>query len=96
MNKTINQNDFVDAFQAIRPEKFSYDGLRALFSYLEDLDEQCDTETELDVIAICCDFTEYEDLEEIQGNYNDIESIENLQDHTTVIEFSGGIIIQVY
>ena len=35
--------------------------------------------TELDVVAICCDFTEYENLKELQANYG-AEGVENYPD----------------
>ena len=33
MIKTINQNDFTHAFISLRPSKFSYEGLLALFDW---------------------------------------------------------------
>lgn len=89
-------SDFRDAFQAVRPDNFTYEGQKALFDYLTDLEEQTGEEQELDVIALCCDYTEYSDLEELQTDYPDIEDMNELKDHTTVIEFDGGIIIQVF
>ena len=94
MKTTVNIYQFRNEFEQTRPNNFSYDGLTALFDYLEEYEESCNTEVELDVIALCCEFTEYVDLAEIQQNYTDIESMEDLNDHTMVIEFDGGIIIQ--
>ena len=59
MKRTIDLYQFRDAFQALRPDNFTYEGLAALFDYLEELEEDTGMETELDVIAICCDFAEY-------------------------------------
>ena len=94
MKTTVNIYRFRNEFEQTRPNNFSYDGLTALFNYFEEYEESCNTEVELDVIALCCEFTEYVDLSEIQQNYNDIESMEDLNDHTMVIEFDSGIIIQ--
>jgi hypothetical protein len=95
MKQTINFSQFHDAFwDHNRLDNFSYEGLKALFEWLEELDDSCGTETELDVVALCCEFSEYADLEEIQGNYDTIESLDDLRDHTTVITFDSGIIIQ--
>ena len=94
MKTTVNIYQFRNEFEQTRPNNFSYDGLTALFNYFEEYVESCNTEVELDVIALCCEFTEYLDLAEIQQNYNDIESMEDLNDHTMVIEFDSGIIIQ--
>jgi len=58
MKTTVNFSEFRDSFQQIRPDNFSYDGLRHLFSWLEQYEEDTGEEVELDVIAICCDFSE--------------------------------------
>jgi len=98
MFKTITFNSFTDAFRDYnRQDQFSYEALRAIFEYLEDYEDGCDNQMELDVIAICCEFTEYEDLEDLQTNYSDIESLEDLYNHTTVIELdNGGLVIVDY
>lgn len=97
MIKTINFQDFCDQFSQFSEgyrDKFSYNGKRALFDYLEDYEEQTGEKIELDVIALCCDYTEYKDIQEVQQNYTAISSIYDLRDTTQVIEFDGGIIIQ--
>ena len=94
MKQTINFSQFYDAFQAIRPENFSYEGLRALYDWLEDYADDTGEDYELDVIALCCDFTEYESLEELQENYSEIESLQDLCNNTMVIQAGERIIIQ--
>jgi hypothetical protein len=108
MKQSINFSQFCDAFQAVRPENFSYDGLNALYEWIEELDDSCGTDTELDVIALCCEFSEYDsavDCIDVAGyDYSLIEydeedtqeagALEYLQDHTMVITFDSGIIIQ--
>ncbi len=42
---------------------FSYAGAKALVEYLEQQDDDNGTETELDVVAIRCDWSEHESLE---------------------------------
>ena len=99
--KTIGIYDFRRAFADYdRAGQFSYEGLGALFEWLEELAEETGTPYELDVIALCCEFTEYSDFAEVHANYIDlasdtaIRSIDDLRDHTFVIEFDGGLIIQ--
>ena len=58
MKTTVNLYQFRDAFRSIRPDNFSYEGLEILFEYLEQLGDDIGEEIELDVIAICCDFSE--------------------------------------
>ena len=61
MKQTINFSQFTDAFTSYgRDDQFSYDGLKALFDYLEQLEDDCGTDFELDVIALCCEFSEYD------------------------------------
>ena len=86
MKQTINFSQFTDAFRDMdRDNNFTYKGKRALFDYLEEYEEETGGEVELDIIALCCEFTEYENLAELQENYTDIKSIEELEEHTTVI-----------
>ncbi len=92
MYQTINEYAFRDTFMAIRPNDFTYAGLTALFEYLEE--EEAGEGIELDVIAICCEFTEFIDFTEIQGDYDNVKTIGELRELTTVIVFNGGIIIQ--
>lgn len=95
--KTIDIYDFRRAFTDYdRADQFSYEGLGALFDWLSEMANDCTESYELDVIGLCCGFTEYSDFSEIYDNYSNtnIENIEDLRDYTTVIEFDGGIIIQ--
>ena len=87
MIRTINEYDFIDAFKKMgRENNFSYDGLVALYEYLEMLEDDTGQSIELDVIALCCGFTEYDNLKEFQADYGDeYETIEDIQNATTVI-----------
>lgn len=99
MISTINQYDFVDAFKRLRPNNFSYEGLLALFNWFEELEDQGNEQMELDVIAICCDFSEYENLKEFQNDYGDeYESLEDIENTTTLIKIEDeeGFIIQQF
>lgn len=97
MYQEITENMFVDSFSGSYKDNFSYYGKIALFEYLTDLEDNTGEEIELDPIAICCDYTEYEDFEEIKKQYPKLENIEELEDNTQVIECeNGSIIIQNY
>ena len=93
MYKLLNQDNFIDAFQlAGRDKQFSFEGKVALYNWLEENIENY----ELDVIAICCEFSEYEDLEEFHQDfdpedYPDIEAIENTR--RVILTRSGSFII---
>jgi hypothetical protein len=92
MKKTINYYDFRAEFRAFgREEQFTRQGLKALFDYLEELGDDCGEEIELDVIALCCEFVEYDSLEDFHSEYdkNDYPTLEVLRDHTQVIEIDN-------
>jgi predicted ArsR family transcriptional regulator len=110
MKTTVSIYDFRREFQAIRPNNFSYEGLGILFDYLEELGDSCGEEMELDVIAICCDFSEdhwrdiaanYDiDLSDCEDNEEKIEAVkDHLNDHGyghCGITDDGAIIYQNY
>ena len=115
MHITVDFSMFADAFRRMgRENQFSREALEALFDFLENCDEETGDSTELDVVGLCCDFTEYETAVEAASDYGftseleaedyeDVESYEEakedearewLEDHTIVINFDGGLIIQ--
>jgi len=59
---------------------FSYKGLRVLFQWLEETTDE-ENPYKLDVIALCCEYSEYKDVEEYLENYS--------EQHTTVKEITG-------
>jgi hypothetical protein len=95
MKDTITVYQFSDA---MIEHGFSYEGAKALFEYFEQYEQDTGEEMEFDPVAIRCDFDEYENLQEIKKNYQDIETLEDLQNHTTVIEIpnSDRLIIQAF
>jgi hypothetical protein len=105
MITTINEYDFIDAFKKMgREENFSYRGLIALYDYLEMLGENLGQPIELDVIALCCEYAEYDNLEEFQADYGrEFSNIDkrfkySIEDTTTMIPIEGtdGFIIQQF
>ena len=74
MKKTIDFHDFEQAFKDYnRASNFSYEGLKALWAMLEDYEDNCDEEIELDVIALCCEYTEYDSFKELTDSYDFIK-----------------------
>jgi hypothetical protein len=69
MKTTVHFDDFRHAFNSIRPDNFSREGLEQLFDYFEEYEKSTGEEIELDVIAICCDFTEdsFENIADLYG-----------------------------
>jgi len=93
--KTISFNDFVEEFRNYgREDQFSHEGKKALYDYLEELSEDIGEPIELDIIGLCCDYTEYDSLEEFLNDYGytigeDINDIEDIRDYTTVIQINN-------
>lgn len=106
MKITVTESMFRDQFAAYgRKENFSYEALGLLFAYLEELEQDTGEEMELDVVGICCDFSE-DSLENIAQNYSiDVDDPDDLRDvvmdylneHTFVVgETSEGVVFQVF
>lgn len=66
-------------FKMGRGNQFSYEATSHLYDYLESLD----SDIELDVIALCCDFAE-DKLETVLKEYN-LETFEELQNNTWAV-----------
>lgn len=92
MKKNISESGFCREFEAYgRGDQFTPSGLRALYAYLCDLENDTGEELELDVIALCCDFCEYESAE---AAAEDIGCEESEVRENTVAEHCNGIIIR--
>ena len=99
MYDTINFNTFNDWFVELRPNNFSYDGRKALFDHLEQLEDELDQKIKFDPIVFCCEYSEYENIQAFWQDYNkeDYPTIEKIQDNTSVIEFNkNSFIIQQF
>jgi len=96
----IDESLFISRFEDYKrvetPENkngnFSYKGLRALFNYLEDTTEE-ENPYKLDVIVLCCEYSEYKNIEEYLNDYSKqhstLEEVKNLnetKDFKEVIE----------
>lgn len=89
MKTTVTKSDFIDQFRVMnRLENFSYEGRSALFDYLEQYEESSGEELEMDVIAVCCDYSE-DCPEDIASNYSiDISDCEDDEEiHDLVMEY---------
>jgi len=104
MKITINESQFIEAFQAAgRGKQFSREGLRILFAAFEEMENATGQEYELDVISICCDYNEsaWEDIADdysIEMPANDDEGCETvrqyLEHYTQIVgEPSDGVFV---
>jgi len=59
MKTSVTFCTFREAFERMdRANQFSREGLSKLFDYLESYEDETGEEIDLDVIALCCDYTE--------------------------------------
>jgi|TARA_R100001086_G_scaffold92668_1_gene45979 hypothetical protein len=98
MKDTIQEHQFIDALARDENSSFSYEGAKALFEHLTHLEDDIGKELEFDPIAFRCKYSEYNCFKDIQEDYNDLKTIEDLRNHTTVIEIPNTerLIIQAY
>ena len=82
MKITLNFSQFCDSWPESRKDQFSYQGKKALFNYLTQLEEDTGEEIEFDPIAICCDFVEYESATEAASEYFEFEGMTFDEDGT--------------
>ena len=87
MIQTVTEHDFVSAFLDWDYYKdcFSYEGLKSLFEHFENVIEDTGEQIELDVVAICSMYEEFENLDKVQERFQNIKSLDDLQEMTTVI-----------
>lgn len=69
MKMTLDTSDIARALREDSNANWSYAGAYALAEHLEELDDSCGTESELDVVAIRCDFSEYSSLQDWAEDY---------------------------
>ena len=75
-----------------RENHFSYEGFNALYDYLDECSDEINKPFEVNVIALCGDFTEYSGWEELYNNYsyaynNKSETFEELEENNELDNF---------
>lgn len=92
----VTKGMFRDAFSRSNTYKnnFTYGGLGALYDYLEQLSDETGEDIELDIVSLACEYAEYATLEDFQADFGkDYQSMEDIKQETTVIQFDGGFLI---
>lgn len=75
--ETVTEDSFIRAFDRMgRGDNFSINGRRVLFEKYEQLAEDLGEAIELDVIAICCGWSEYDDIGDFLDECMDPDTIE--------------------
>jgi len=93
--KLVSLSDFINEFNEYgRGDQFTHEALDAMYDLLEETSGE--QGFKLDVIGLCCEFTEYESEEEAVEAYN-LETMKELEEHTLVLSLkNGGVLLQNY
>ena len=85
---TINTtNQFRQCFEELgRENQFSWNAFDALFDYYDQISEDCGEPFKMDVIGICCDWCEYDTMQEAAEAY-DIDEDIDLDDDDAILEW---------
>jgi hypothetical protein len=106
MKRTLSTYDVAGELMADKNAAWSRAGAYALAGHIEQLEQELGEETELDVCAIRCEFSEFSNAtlaalaydwqkdEEKSDEENEADALEYLNENTSVIQFDGGLIIQ--
>ena len=91
MKEYVNEHTFRDRFMRSDTYKnnFSYEGLHALFEYIEQVEEDIGEEFEFDMVGICCDYSEYDSLKDFNADYSNddkVYTLDDIREETVVIE----------
>lgn len=84
----LNDFLFTDLFrQYNREENFTVPARRALFDYLEQMEQDSGSEYDVDIIALCCAFTEFQSVDEINDAYamELDDELDQIQEHFVVV-----------
>ena len=74
MKKEINSYEFAQEFKEMNRDYYSWEGYEALYEYYDEYPD-----FNFDVIAICCDVSEY-DEEELKENYKHLLSFDDFKE----------------
>ena len=105
MKTRVYLDDFVQSFKDHgRESQFSRPALYGLFNYIEEYEDSTGEDIELDVIALCCDYTEasYKDIVDDYGidvsECADVEDmreavLEHLEGETQVVWYDDDSVL---
>ena len=111
MKNTLNTSEAASLLMADDNAAWSMAGAFALVEYLEQVEEDCGTEIEFDRVALRCEYSEHESLQEwaryyftdemrfdlLEGSENPADTIcDYIHEHGQLIEFDGGIIVSEF
>ncbi len=92
MKTRVTLDDFVQAFKDRgRESQFSRPALYGLFNYIEEYEESTGEEIDLDVIALCCDYTEMSFPDVVREYSIDVSECADVEDmREAVLDYLEG------
>ncbi len=110
MIQKINFNMFRHAVECINRanQLGGYNGLRALYYYIQEMEQDIGQPIELDVIGLCCEWSCYETAVEAADELlvptvldalpedDEAAALAALERETTVLTFHGGILVREF
>ena len=101
MKITLGTNQAVNMLTDDKCASWSHEGAEVIVQYLEEMERDCGEEIEFDAVSIRCEYHEYKSLEELMGDYPDLEGKEDdeilewLKDEGMLIgETSEGVVVR--
>ena len=91
--QTVNKSQFIDNLLADDYASWTYEDAEALYDYYDEYSEDVGEDIELDRVALRCEWTRADSIDEVIEDYDSIDSLEELQLRTDVIEHAGGVLL---
>ena len=91
--QTVNKSQFIDNLLADDYASWTYEDAGALYDYYEGFSEGTGEDVELDRVALRCEWTRADSIDEVIEDYDEIEDLEDLRLRTDVIEHEGGVLL---
>jgi len=86
MKQAITESYFIEQIVGDEYNSMTYEGAKALFGWVEELEADTGEEMEFDRVAIRCYWTEYENIGMALNEYYDLKTVADLSNNTVVIE----------
>ena len=92
---TVTENVFIDTLLTDDFASWTREEAVALYNYYEDLSEDCGEDIELDRVALRCEWETAINIDEVIDIYSEVNDLEDLANHTQVIELDNGRLLYV-
>ena len=91
--QTVNKSQFIDNLLADDYASWTIEDAGALFDYYEQFSDDMGEDVELDRVALRCEWTRADSIDEVIEDYDCIEDLEDLIQRAEVIEHEGGVLL---